>query len=373
MKTIFINALSALQGGGQTYLINLFKYRPKGGYKIYLLAHKRNKEIFLEFQDDDFEILEFSLASGNIIQRVLFEKFKLPNILKKLQIDIYYAPGGIMNIKVPKNCKSVVAFRNMLPLQKDAYTRYLLFSYMRFRIFLLRYIFINSFKKSDKVIFISKYAQEVIKQYIPKIEDKSIVIYHGLNEIFLNEITNNDLDIKLDYYLYVSILDVYKSQIELVRSWKILKDSYGIKEKLLLIGPMYKPYGNKVLNEIQKLNLQDDVIYLGTISYNELPKYYQKAKALIFASICENCPNILLEKMASKKMIFCSSHQPMPEFGKDSVVYFDPVDENDLVKQILKYSDEKQKDKYEIKAYNNALEYDWKKTSKKTFEFLLGN
>jgi glycosyltransferase involved in cell wall biosynthesis len=115
------------------------------------------------------------------------------------------------------------------------------------------------------------------------------------------------------------------------------------------------------------------VIYLGTISYNELPKYYQKAKALIFASTCENCPNILLEKMASKKMIFCSSHQPMPEFGKDSVVYFDPVDENNLVKQILKYSDEKQKDKYEIKTYNNALEYDWKKTSKKTFEFLVGN
>ena len=43
MKLIVVNALSALRGGGQTYLKNFFEHLPKGNYKIILLANSKKQ------------------------------------------------------------------------------------------------------------------------------------------------------------------------------------------------------------------------------------------------------------------------------------------------------------------------------------------
>lgn len=374
MKRIFINALSAHQGGGQTYLLNLFSNKPSGDYKIYLLVHKKNRHLFEPFSADDFELLENDLGSGNILQRVLFEKFFLPKLLKQLGIDVYYAPGGIMNITVPSGCKSVVAFRNMLPFQKESIAKYPFFSYMRFRNTLLRNVFLQSFRKADKIIFISEYAQQVIRRFIPGITEKSTIIYHGLNEKFIY--SNDTAHTKSPfpshgYYLYVSTLDVYKSQLELIESWKILSKEHGFTKPLLLVGPKDSYYGQLVIEKIRELELDNLVIYVGNVAYDELPRYYHHADAIVYASVCENCPNILLESMASRKMIYCSSHQPMPEFGQDGVVYFDPQNPSQLVELILKYdSDVQFQDAYGEKALTQVRKYHWAKTAQETFNYL---
>lgn len=374
MKNIFINALSAHQGGGQTYLLNLFRCRPSGDYKIYLLVHKKNRHLFEQLQADDFELVENNLGSGNIVQRVLFEKFFLPKLLKQFAIDVYYAPGGIMNITVPLGCTSVVAFRNMLPFQKESIAKYPLLSYMRFRNTLLRSVFLQSFRKADKVIFISEYAQKVIRQFIPKIVEKSTIIYHGLNEKFIYSSDQHHTNTAFPYhgyYLYVSTLDVYKSQLELIESWKILTQKYGFKKPLLLVGPKDSYYGELVLEKIREYHLQESVIYVGNVPYDDLHRYYHHADAIIYASVCENCPNILLESMASRKMIYCSSHQPMPEFGQDGVVYFDPQNPSQLVKMVLCYDGDTQANvAYGEKAFECVQKYSWIKTAQETFTYL---
>lgn len=376
MKKIFINALSAHQGGGQTYLLNLFHNRPSGDYKIFLLVHKKNRHLFETFTAENFELVENELGSGNIVQRVLFEKFFLPKLLKQLNIDIYYAPGGIMNIAVPSNCKSVVAFRNMLPFQKESIAKYPFLSYMRFRNTLLRYVFLQSFQKADNVIFISKYAQQVIQRFIPDISKKSTVIYHGLNENFIYSADTVHTDSSFayhDYYLYVSTLDVYKSQLELIESWKILSKKHGFTKPLLLVGPKDSYYGELVIEKIKEYDLDHLVIYIGNVAYDELPRYYHHANAIIYASVCENCPNILLESMASQKMIYCSDHQPMPEFGQDGVVYFDPQKPSELVKLILRYDGDTESNTiYGKKAIVEAQKFDWTKTAEETFAYMLG-
>lgn len=374
MKRIFINALSAHQGGGQTYLLNLFRCRPSGDYKIYLLVHKKNRHLFEPFKADGFELVENELGSGNIVQRVFFEKFFLPKLLKQLAIDVYYAPGGIMNITVPSGCKSVVAFRNMLPFQKESIAKYPLFSYMRFRNTLLRSVFLQSFRKADNVIFISEYAQRVIRQFIPNITGKSTIIYHGLNEKFIysdDEAHTQSAFPYHGYYLYVSTLDVYKSQLELIESWKILSKQHGFTKPLLLVGPKDSYYGQLVIEKIRELELDNLVIYVGNVTYDDLPRYYHHADAIIYASVCENCPNILLESMASQKMIYCSDHQPMPEFGQDGVVYFDPQNPSQLVELVLRYDGDTQANAaYGEKAFERVQKYSWIKTAQETFAYL---
>lgn len=371
-----INALSALRGGGQTYLLNLLRSinDSSSQEKITIIVNTENKEIFIQFRSEYIDIYEAKFASKNIICRVIWEFFVLPFWLAANKSKQYYAPGGIMVSFMPPGCKSFTALRNMLPFDKKERQRFPLWSYIRFKLWMLRFVYLLSYRMSDGIIFISNYSRDVVEQYLPKIKDKSIVIYHGLNEGFRQSDENLELPFELnlkseEYYLYVSILDVYKAQKEVIENWQNLIEK-GFDHPLVLVGPSYNEYGKEVINLIES-DESGMLRYLGPIDYNELPNIYQNAKALIFASSCECCPNILLEKLASGKPVFSSSIQPMPEFGSDAVIYFDPYVSEDLASKVLLFeSDVKNFTKYARLALERSKIFDWKDTANKTLNYI---
>lgn len=374
MKILVINGISARRGGGQTNLINLMNYLPEYECKVIFILNSSNANLFGKYKSEHISIYKAEFASKSIFHRVFWEKFILPKKLKEWQADIYYAPGGTMTVKVPKECTAITTLQNMLPFEDQERRRFPFFSYLRHKLLLLRFVFLKSYKMADKVIFISNYSRNTVKKYIPNILNKSTTIPLGISESFLNESETYDLPVginKGEFYLYVSNLDYYKAQKELVYSWRRLVDD-GFTNQLLLAGPNISDYGNEVLQLITELKLENYVIYIGAIDYNKLPSLYKMAKALIFASSCECCPNILLEMMSFEKPIFCSNKQPMPEFGEDGVIYFDAYSLTSLVEQI-KYANE------DIKVLNDkaskamllSKKYAHDSTIRKNIEYIL--
>jgi len=268
MKLLVINALSALQGGGQTYLINFLKHLYDADFKILLLVNSRNRGVFEKYTSDRTELYEAVWASKSIIHRTLWECLILPSFLTKQKADLYYAPGGIMTTKMPKGVTGVTALRNMLPFDERERKRFPLVSYIRFKLWLLHYVFLTSYKMADKVVFISEYSKSVVKDYIPNIDEKSVVTPHGLNSLFLNSQESYELPEYLTenkFYLYVSILDVYKAQKEIIEAWKILSDA-GFAYPLVLVGPKYNEYGEEVVAMMERVivakgrNVKDTMI-----------------------------------------------------------------------------------------------------------------
>ena len=162
---------------------------------------------------------------------------------------------------------------------------------------------------ADLVIFISDYARELIWKQLNGTLKRTVVIPHGLHNRFK---TAGFTDIyrpawlpSVDYILYVSIFDVYKNQLEVVRGYNILKHLRPTDEKLILVGEHHTRYGQRVKEEIRKLGLQDDIILPGAIPYCDLPNVYKHAKLNIFASECENCPNILMEALGRENRCWC--------------------------------------------------------------------
>ena len=109
----------------------------------------------------------------------------------------------------------------------------------------------------------------------------------------------------------------------------------GLKFRLILIGHSSNDYKGKVIKLINDLQLENFVLVLNPVEHSDLPSVYANSRALIFASSCECSPNVLLEMMTSRKLIFCSNYGPMPEFGLESLLYFDPYLKNDLSDKIL--------------------------------------
>ena len=143
-------------------------------------------------------------------------------------------------------------------------------------------------------------------------------------------------------------------------------------EKLVLVGPPGYPwYKERVDRVIRALRLSEDVILTGGVSYEQLPAYYAHAKAIIFASTCENCPNILLESLPSGKPLFVSNKPPMPEFAEDAAVYFDPESPDELAHCLHEYLDNPTKLR-EIgrSAVERSHRFSWKETAERTYEVL---
>jgi glycosyltransferase involved in cell wall biosynthesis len=107
------------------------------------------------------------------------------------------------------------------------------------------------------------------------------------------------------------------------------------------------------------------------VKHAELPNHYQQADVFVYASSCENMPNILLEAMASAKPIACSSRGPMPEVLKDAGVYFDPERAESIASAIRELIDSPalRREKAEL-ALRYSGEYSWCRCARESFDYL---
>ena len=118
---IVVNAFSARRGGGQTYLANLLRY-----------AEDFRDATFFILVPDSLSLprspqiikIPINWPTENPLLRACWEKMMLPRLLKELKVDVLFCPGGLINTKPPRGCKTVTMFRNMLPFDYGQRAKY---------------------------------------------------------------------------------------------------------------------------------------------------------------------------------------------------------------------------------------------------------
>jgi glycosyltransferase involved in cell wall biosynthesis len=367
---VLINAFSARLGGGQTYLTNLLDFLGRDiPVEVFVLVPDS-----VRLPDDRANIhrIHVRWPVENPVARAFWERICLPRLVRQLGVDVLFCPGGLIGASIPRGCKSVTMFRNMIPFDSNQRRKYPL-GYMRMRNWLLKRIMVRSMAKADRVICVSEFARQVIIGIAPELMAKTIVIPHGINSHFRSNYLRRPQWLPAEnYILYVSILDVYKAQLEVVRAYALLKKRRRTNEKLVLAGPERQPYAQRVRDEIVRLGLEQDVFLTGPVEQDQLPALYQNALVNIFASECENCPNIMLEAMASGRPLLASNRQPMPEFGGDAPLYFEPSSPEDLANKLLSVIDDPVRmAELSDKAARRSLLYDWDRAGRATWDLIL--
>ena len=113
------------------------------------------------------------------------------------------------------------------------------------------------------------------------------------------------------------------------------------------------------------------ISYIEEVEYNKIQNFYSSHDGIIFASSCENMPNILIESMGSGLPIACSDKQPMPEFLKDGGYYFNANSVDSIKKAIINLIEDKDSSKKIKQNLNEIRNLKWEETSKKTFNFII--
>ena len=370
---LVIDACNIRSGGGLSHLKGILDHYNSKKYFSKIVIYS-NLNTLNSIKDQKWlEKKTHKYLNRSFIWSFFFQIFLFSKIIRKNDNpSILFVPGGTF---LGSFRPFVTMSRNMLPFELKEAFRFKDWK-VRIKFLLLRLSQSFSYRKAKSVIFLTNYARDIIISKIPSLEKKNIIIPHGINKRFISKPKKQN---KISYYndkkkfrfLYVSIVNAYKHQWNVSEAILKLRNE-GFPVCLDLIGPLSKESYNKLYNVINsKKNNQDTVRYLGSINHDDLPNYYFKSDAFVFASSCENLPNILIEAMSSGLPIASSNMGPMPEVLSNGGVYFNPLDVDSIYDALKKIMiDNSMRTYLSITSYNRTKNFTWKECSNKTFNYI---
>jgi glycosyltransferase involved in cell wall biosynthesis len=342
----------------------------KGIEKVVVFA---SQKVLKQLPEDNvIQKITFSAFNKGLFHRVWFQLFGYDKNIKQHCDILFSITGDYLG-----NFKPVVGMsRNMLLYERDIWEE------IKHPKEILRF-WLNyqkqkrCFKNASGIIFISQYAKDYVSKKLNLRNKQIAVIHHGISPRFQEEVRKqfpikNYSDNNPFKLLYVSTVHVYKHQWNLVEAVDLLrKKGYPIVLDLVG-GVIFEPAGKKLRKIIQKTDPQHKFIhYHGHIPYDKIDEFYKKADGIVYASTCENMPNILIESMASGLPIVCSNKQPMPEFLKENGFYFDAKNVESISNAIeeMLLNPEK-RESMAKRNFEEVKKYSWEITANGTFSFL---
>jgi glycosyltransferase-like protein len=136
----------------------------------------------------------------------------------------------------------------------------------------------------------------------------------------------------------------------------------------------YRAYREEFFSEIRsmELKLDEDIIPLGAVPEDSMPKLYRAADVLVFPSIKEGWGLVVLESMASGLPVIASSIEPLTEYLRDgeNALLVSPMDHKSLAQHIIKVVENNElRDKLIRSGMKTAQSYSWRNTALRHVEF----
>ncbi len=327
---------------------SLISYYPEHHYHLF------TPSATTKFPTDQKNLFVHSPASTfNKILSSIWRRKSIIHDLHKNHIDIYHGlsnelPMGINTHNIP----SVVTIHDLI---FEKYPEYY-FGWDR-KIYHAKSL--QAARDASHIIAVSQQTKtDLIEHYQIKAE-KISVVYPILNPIFFNKAdeaqlteTRVNLNLPARFLLYVGTIEARKNLLTLVKALHILQEPSNLM--LVVVG---KPlaYKKKVVDYIEKNDLQHRVIFLQKITNEVLLKIYQLASAFIYPSFYEGFGMPVLEALACRVPVIASDIPVLREAGGNSAYYVDCSDEEQLASAITKIlEDEKLRTEMSEKGFLHA-------------------
>lgn len=372
---IAIDGSNLREGGGVTHICELLRYADPARHGFDRIVLWSVPETLARLPDRPWLVKRSTVeCRSGWVGRVLWQWLTLPKLLLEVGCDVLFAPGGIL---ISGYRPAVTMSRNMLPFDGDEVARYGV-SKRRLRLILLRFLQTRSFLRADGLIFLTDYARTTVLNSVARVQGEIVTIPHGVSSDFrVERVVHRTIDAASagDPFrlIYVSHASPYKHQWMVVEAMAQIRSRTGWPLALDMVGP--RSVFDSVVR-IESAILKHDpkgewARFHGPLEREEIQQRLALADAAVFASSCENMPNVLLEKMAAGVPIACARCGPMPEVLMDGGVYFDPERPEDIARALEDLiGDVALRKRCSERASERACCFSWRKCSDETFLFL---
>jgi glycosyltransferase involved in cell wall biosynthesis len=193
----------------------------------------------------------------------------------------------------------------------------------------------SALKRAEKIIAISEFTKNGILKHYKINSDKIRVIHEGVS----GETGSRPQNPK-PYILYVGNDYAHKNLQRLKLAFAQIKKEYPEYELILIIN---------------------------FVSEQELDNLYRNASLFVFPSLYEGFGLPPLEAMQRGVPVVSSNASCMPEILGNAVIYFDPLDINDMAEKIKKVlADKNLREQLIQKGFVQVKKYSWQKMAEET-------
>ena len=296
------------------------------------------------------------------------EQFELANKIPKC--NIFWSPHyniPLLPIRAKKRIVTVhdvfhLAFYDSLNFKQKLYAK-LLINQAVFR--------------SDRVLTVSKFSVDEIRKYTHTTKEINIV-YNAIDfDKFKIIDDKKSIELVLDKY---SLPEKFLLFVGNVKPHKNLKNLLlAIKDmdiNLVIVGKKdgFITGDNEITNIIEKNNLKNKIYFTGYVDDDDIPAIYNLAKLFVFPSLYEGFGIPPLEAQACGCPVVCSNVASLPEVGgKDSVVYCNPYDIEDIKEKIeLVLGNDRLQEELVEKGFENIKRFSWEKSAQEIIKIIEG-
>lgn len=316
------NNLTGLGNYSRSLILQLSEFFHQNHYFVYTPKVKDSAQINSFFKEENIH-LKLPESSG---LSFLWRSFGIKKQLAQDKISIYHGLSGEIPFGMDHGtAKTVVTIHDLIYLRFP--TQYKLIDRTIYN-FKSKY----ACKHADHIVAISEQTKNDIIHYYGTDPAKIEVIYQSCDDSFkqqVDQVKKNQVrkkyQLPAQYILNVGTIEPRKNLLLLIKALPAVAQHI----KLVVVGKQ-QPYFQQVTAEINRLNLQDRVIFLKDIPFADLPAIYQLASLFVYPSFYEGFGIPIIEAMYGGVPVIAATGSCLEEAGGPDSVYVDPNNATEL-------------------------------------------
>lgn len=304
-----------------------------------------------------------------------WEQFSLPKAAREEGCDILHCTSNTapLNPGIPL----VITLHDIIYLESISLFKKGGTWYQKFGNMYRRYVVPRVVKKSDKIITVSEFEKNRIKEFFgfPAEDDRLVAIYNGVSEYFRKIDDQKELQrVKQLYHLpdrflfFLGNTDPKKNTKGVLKAFSDYLKKAG--DDIYLVMLDYEQNAlEKLLTEIGDKKLINRIILTGYVINTDLPAIYNLCNVFLYPSLRESFGIPMLEAMRCGAPVITSNTSSMPEVSGSAAYVIDPFKPEEITAGIEKIlSDEAYRKDIIEKGFRQSAKFSWKNMAKQVLE-----
>jgi len=342
------------------------------------MVEQHPEEEFIFFFDRPYS--DQYIFAKNITPLVLFPPARHPVLwhcwfewsvaraLKKYEADVFLSPDGYASLST--SVKTVMVTHDIAHVHYPEQIAFLARKY--YQEMVPRFL-----KHVQKVVTVSEFTRSDVLDAYPIDPQKVVAVYNGCRKEFHVIAANEKNKIRKkyaggqEYFFYVGAVHPRKNVHRLIAAFDQFKTNTKSKKKLL-IGGRFAWKTGAVKSAYDNAIHQEDIVFLGYLKNEEVPKLMGAAFALTYVSLFEGFGLPLVEAMNCGVPFITSNCSSMPEVAGDAGMLVSPESIPEIYQALQEL--EENKALYQQLINNGRkqqLKFSWELASEQVYDLLI--